>query len=265
MGIAADDSTRGKRRPQGCALRRGTGDTVGGLTIRQVANVLDGLGIHVEVYAGSNVATPAYLARRLWANRPAVVQGNTGALVGGPSQSTTGGVNHLVSVNDVRGGTTSVPKEVLVYDPVADGRRTGIARGPQWWPWSRLLKFAAALHPWGEDDPRVLGPGKLYCGIYPATPGAPIVGSTYRWHVDAGATVRIYTLRKYPGETIARIVSFRDQEWDNPASSAPCMRPVFRKTWDGTSGAVTVKILAGAFKDEYVRVGRGTEVTGGPP
>jgi hypothetical protein len=32
-----------------------------------------------------------------------------------------------------------------------------------------VLAFAAALRPWGESDPRKLGPGKFYAGIFPDT------------------------------------------------------------------------------------------------
>lgn len=50
--------------------------------------------------------------------------------------------NHAVYVNERR----SSDGAYLVYDPLADGRRTGIPKGPQWWPAS-LLKKACGAYP----------------------------------------------------------------------------------------------------------------------
>jgi len=50
--------------------------------------------------------------------------------------------NHAVFVNERR----SSDGAFLVYDPLADGRRAGIPKGPQWWPAS-LLKAAAYAIP----------------------------------------------------------------------------------------------------------------------
>ena len=52
----------------------------------------------------------------------------------------TGG--HAVYVNERR----SSDGRFLVYDPLADGRRRGIPKGPQWWPAS-LLQRAAYAYP----------------------------------------------------------------------------------------------------------------------
>jgi len=50
--------------------------------------------------------------------------------------------NHGIFVNERR----ATDGAYLVYDPLADGRRAGIPRGPQWWPGS-LLKAAAYAYP----------------------------------------------------------------------------------------------------------------------
>jgi len=50
--------------------------------------------------------------------------------------------NHGVYVNERRASDGAY----LVYDPLADGRRAGIPKGPQWWPAS-LLKAAAYAMP----------------------------------------------------------------------------------------------------------------------
>jgi hypothetical protein len=50
--------------------------------------------------------------------------------------------NHGIYVNERRASDGAF----LVYDPLADGRRAGIPKGPQWWPAS-LLKAAAYAMP----------------------------------------------------------------------------------------------------------------------
>jgi hypothetical protein len=50
--------------------------------------------------------------------------------------------NHAVYVNERR----SSDGAYLVYDPLADGRRAGIPKGPQWWP-NALVKAAAYAIP----------------------------------------------------------------------------------------------------------------------
>lgn len=169
MAMGIDRSTLGAKRPSGCEVRRRTGDTVGGLTLPQVAAVAAQYGVTVELHVGSNVCSPAYAARKCRAGRGFGLQGNTGPLVRTRFKSTGGAVNHFVWVNEVRGGTADVPSEALVYDPAGDGRRSDIDQAPSWWPWGLVLDFAAALHPWGEDDHRVLGRGKFYAGILPDT------------------------------------------------------------------------------------------------
>lgn len=263
--MAADAATNGLVQIDGCSLREMTGDTIGGLMLSQVRGPLLQLGVPTELHVGANVATPAYVARRLAAGRPVALQGNTGALDGTPFKDTDGSINHLTAIIAVRGGTSDVPKEALVYDPAADGRRAGIAQAPDWWPWPLVLKFAARLHPWGEDDPRLLGPGKFYCLIFPAPP--PILPDTgtggYTLHIKANATVRVYDLQK-GNRPVACISAWHDVRWGSRGSSVPCTKPVHRETCDGKSGAVTVKVLSGrTFKDRYVLVGRGTTVTGG--
>lgn len=175
MAMGVDDATIGLKRPSGCSIRRRTGDTSGGLTLRQVANAAFALvGVYVDVRVGSGVIAPSGAARALREGRSFGLQGNTGALIGTPSRSTGTGVNHYVHVSRGRGwqqvGGLWRPAEALVFDPAADGRWGGwgmAAKGPDWWPWSRVLDFAATLRPWGDTDPRKLGPGKMYAGFFP--------------------------------------------------------------------------------------------------
>lgn len=166
-------NTLGTKNPSACDIRHDTGDISGGTTVPQVARAMETeYNLKVEVHTGSKVCTPAYLAQQLAAGRGAIVQGNCIALVKTPFRSTKGAVNHAVWFNEVRGGTPGDPDEVLVYDSAADGHRAGWGRaatGPAWWPWDLALKFIAALRPWGDSDPRTLGHGRVYCGIFPDT------------------------------------------------------------------------------------------------
>ena len=80
------------------------------------------------------------------------------------------------------------------------------------------------------------------------TPPAP--SSIYHWHVKQGATVRVYSLSSSgcinPGWTTTI--------WTSGSSSAPCAKPVGRKTCDGTSTATTTHILSGTFAGKTVGV-----------
>src|SRR3954447_5479623 len=166
MAMGIDAFTGGERRPSGCKIRELTGDTTDGLTLRQVADVAQSrYGIRVAVRSGGTTIAPNKAARLARAGRGFVLQGNASVLVGTASQSTRGPVNHAIWVQAVRGGTDDVPDRVLVYDPAADGRR-GLAKGPQWWPWSRLLAFAADLR-LDDAGTRRLGAGRFYAAFLP--------------------------------------------------------------------------------------------------
>lgn len=163
MAMGIDKSSLGIHTPSGCTVRRYTGDKSGGLTLPQVAAVASNqYHLPVEVHTGSNVARPAYVLAECRKGRGFLLQGNTKALLGTPNQSTAGGVNHAVWVNEIRANG-----DALVFDPAADGRKRGyfVDTSPSWWPWKRVEAFAAALRPWGDGDPRTLGAGWMYVGL----------------------------------------------------------------------------------------------------
>jgi hypothetical protein len=179
MAMGIDAYTGGKRRPSGCKVRALTNDTVKGLTLRQVAEVAQAhYGVRVSVRTGGNAIAPSKAARLARAGRGFVLQGNAGVLIGTSSQSTRGPVNHAIWVQAVRGGTDDVPAQALVYDPAADGRpltaSKRMAKGPQWWPWERLLAFGADLR-MDDAGKRRLGPGRFYAGFLPPREAAPAV------------------------------------------------------------------------------------------
>lgn len=174
VAMAIEKATLSAKRPTACDIRGGIEpiDVAGGTTLPQCARVAERMGVSVDVYVGANVVPPFWAAVQLQGGRGIVLQGNTSALLGSPFRSTGTGVNHAVYVNQARGGALGEPAEALVFDPAADGRVAGwgkAAQGPQWWPWARVKAFAAALRPWGDGDPRVLGPGKWYCAVFPDT------------------------------------------------------------------------------------------------
>lgn len=177
FAMAMEKATLGRVRLTGCTVRKETGDRLGGTTLAQCAAVAKAHGVPVEVHAGSAVVNPFLVGSWLHSGRGVVAQGNTSALLRTAFRSTGGGVNHAVYLNEGRGWKQNAsgqwyPAEVLVYDPAADGRRASWGRadqGPSWWPWATALAFFAALKPWGDQDPRRLGLGKVYCAQFADT------------------------------------------------------------------------------------------------
>lgn len=170
--VQIDRSTLGQERPSACSVRRRTGDTSGGLTIGQMAFAAAYWGVDVAVRTGANVATPRQVAEWLRAGRSVQTNIGTKPVLGTTFRSTAGAINHDIYLNEGRDwGEDGYPDEVLVYDSAADGRDRSyhVDQGPSWWPWSLLLKAWAALQPWGESDPRTLGPGRVYAGVGPDT------------------------------------------------------------------------------------------------
>lgn len=51
---------------------------------------------------------------------------------------------HRVFWNEIRYNSTKGRYEALIYDPLADGRRSWIPKGPQWWPLSLVRKAMEA-------------------------------------------------------------------------------------------------------------------------
>jgi hypothetical protein len=176
FGMAAQKASLGKVNLSGCSIRRATGDTSGGTTLNQCANVVRARGVRVVTYVGTSVASLTTIAGWLRAGRGVVLQGNTSAMVGTSYQVTAGPVNHAVYVNEVRGrASTGEPLEALVYDPAADGRLASYGRRPkgaEWWPWSLVKKFAGALRPNEPVSSYTLAsrrPGHAYCAVFDDT------------------------------------------------------------------------------------------------
>src|SRR6187551_2986686 len=88
FAMAVEATSNLQKRATPCEIRRATGDTSGGTTLRQCADAVNKLyGITVSTYTGANVLSPQRVARNARAGRRQVVQGNTSALIGKPQQS----------------------------------------------------------------------------------------------------------------------------------------------------------------------------------
>lgn len=178
VGMGVSKATAHVHNPDACTLRRLTGDISGGTALTDYDEIVRRYyGVHMEVRTGSNACTPEYAVGQLHGGRGFAVQGNCSALLNTSHRSTATRVNHCVYVNHGRGWHANargllVPSQVKVYDPAADGRRAGwgkAADGPEWWSWELLLRFASELNPWGDGDPRELGPGKFFAALFPST------------------------------------------------------------------------------------------------
>jgi hypothetical protein len=163
--IAADRHTLGKVNIRGGQVRAMTGDTSGGTNLPQVATaLLRGWGVALTVRTGISIAA---FDDHLHDGHGAILQGASSATRGTKYQaSETFGGNHAWYVNEGRGwrliSGVWVPTEYLVYDPLADGRRAGIAKSPFWLPRTYLLTFARRLIVSGST---MLGPGRAYAAF----------------------------------------------------------------------------------------------------
>jgi len=118
------------------------------------------------------------------------------------------------------------------------------------WPWVYNALPAETAAKLAADFQALTGRTLPPQVLPPVTPPPPPAPTTFHWHVEAGAKIRVYPLRPVtgcilPGWTIAV----------NPAAfSAPCTVVAHRVTCDGKSGAYTVKVLSGKYYGKTVGV-----------
>ena len=166
--MAAARHTRGKN-PAGSApwyprpsdLRTRTGDRVGGTTLAQADSVLiKAYGINLDVEYGIDWAE---FRQRVTSGAGAILQGSYDAIYKTKwSGSNTFRGNHAVYVNEVRWNASYDRWEWLWYDPLLDGRRSGMLKGPQWVPDSIVRRFAFGLM---ITDNRKIPFGKAYAAL----------------------------------------------------------------------------------------------------
>lgn len=172
MAMVIDAVTFGTKMPSGCRIRTETGDIIGGTTVPQVSAVArEEFGLRFDQFVGANVIRTNRLIGELREGRPFVAQGNTSATLHTRWRSTNGPVNHAVAVIEGKNWHKAdglwLPRQVLVYDPAADKRRDDIDDSPSWWNYDVLVNFGAQIRPWGDDDPRTLGGGRMYAALAP--------------------------------------------------------------------------------------------------
>ncbi len=138
--------------PKPWYLRSKTGDTIGGTTLQQADSELNQwYGIDLIVIGNDSWD---HFRNMLRSGRGAILQGSYSQLYNTRwSGSPTFKGNHAIYVNEVRRNYHLDRWEYLVYDPLCDGRRSGVDQAPSWIPESVLKKFAGYLYvssSWGR-------------------------------------------------------------------------------------------------------------------
>ena len=157
--MALDRWTIGAKKATGAYIRFQTGDTVGGTTLAQVRDAIHRVwGYELDVRYGLDWDV---FSSRIESGQGAILQGWAGVTRGTKWQgSETFGGNHAWFVNDRDGDNFHV------YDPLADGRRPGIAKSPMRIPASVVREFAGRLNIAGpEGGYDALGLGKVYAAF----------------------------------------------------------------------------------------------------
>lgn len=201
--MALDRHTIGAKHATGAYVRFLTGDTTGGTTLAQVdAALARTWGVNLDVEYG--LSWDAF-STRIRAGQGAILQGWAAVTRGTRWQaSETFGGNHAWYVNDRN------DDGFLVYDPLADGRRPGIAKSPMRIPAAVVREFAGRLN---VGDPaegyHALGLGKVYAAFTKDTEPHVHLRSTARRTVPFPDQVRVnrdvIAVRNGPGPR-ARII-----------------------------------------------------------
>ncbi|HET9757679.1 MAG TPA: hypothetical protein VFP66_14325 [Candidatus Limnocylindrales bacterium] len=134
--------TCGAKRTTGAAIRELTNDTEGGTVLSTVVAALRrGFGVDIDVDTGSFER----IIKALDSRRGVTLSGSSIATRGTRFQaSETFDGNHQWALTDIRTGDGG-RREILVFDPLADGRRRGIAISPMWIPAAIVREFAGKL------------------------------------------------------------------------------------------------------------------------
>ena len=155
--MALDRHTLAQHRTTGAYVRSLTGDTVGGTNLAQIdAALIRRWGVNLDVHYGLDFAT---FEARIRSGQGAILQGWEAVTRGTRwSASETFGGNHAWFVNDVN------TSGFLVFDPLADGRRDGIATSPFRIPRLIVREWAGKLNV-ATSGYRALGLGKVYAAF----------------------------------------------------------------------------------------------------
>jgi hypothetical protein len=165
--VALDRWTLGRLRTTGARVRLLTGDTIGGTTLRQVAAAIErGWGFSLDVHTPMDFLA---MEQRIHAGQGGIIQGRESVYRGTRFQSSeTFGGNHASFMNEGRNwhqGSDAFwrAEEYLIFNPLADGRRKGIAQSPYWVPRDLVVEWCGKLD---VADPATkylpLGQGLVY-------------------------------------------------------------------------------------------------------
>lgn len=238
--------------PTAASFRAATGDTSGGLSAAQTdatANRLYGVDPDVQIATADMVASKlraGFGVSFSHSHGPIADAGFSGAP--GFRGSHSAFLSALRASQGVR--TLATVKDC---DPLFDGRRSGIPRGPQWIPWPVIVK-AGELLVIGDNGDRMIdryGPGKLLVAFtrIPYRPAAAAV--TLRYSVAfSGASFWTYPVVN------GVIVGPRKSRAFGGPTSAPCSAPAVYPT-PGSVSRRLVRITAGVLKGEFVAVPQG--------
>lgn len=168
--------TCGTRRTTGAAVRELTGDTVGGTPLKVVTAALRrGFDIDMDVNTGSFDR----VIKALKAGRGVSLSGSSIATLGTRFQASEAfDGNHQWAVTDIR-SIAGGQLEMLVYDPLADGRRRTIATSPMWMSvdivreFAGKLDFRSAAEKAAKRPRRPLGIGRATYGVTAVVNCAP--------------------------------------------------------------------------------------------
>lgn len=215
--MALDRHTIGQTRTTGAYVRALTGDTTGGTNLSQVAAAIARRwGVQLDVHYGIAWAS---FDDELHAGHGAILQGSSAATIGTRYRaSETFRGNHAWYVNGGRGWTQGTsgtwhPTDYLVYDPLADGRRAGIAQSPMWIPASIVHRFAALLNTSGDN---LLGAGRAYCAFtkdtephvhlrYNGKRTTPFPDRTKAYNAVASRRVNVRATPTLTGDVVSRL------------------------------------------------------------
>ena len=163
-----DFVTCGKRRTTGAAVRELTGDFEGGTWLGDVIKaVRRGYDVDIDINTGSFDR----VIKALTSRKGVTLCGSSIATRGTRHQaSETFDGNHQWALTDIR-HNDSGKYEILVFDPLADGRGNRIAKSPMWIGADTVRKFAGNLdlRSKAEKDAkkprRPLGVGRATYGV----------------------------------------------------------------------------------------------------
>jgi hypothetical protein len=241
---AVDHATCGKRDPGGRAIRLHSSEPVPdpkspGLNLTQVASVLRNVyGVNLDIRTGSRKVSWDEYERRRNGGQGAIIQVNYGPIADSRYDAGRG----------FRGGHAMFESIHATYDPLADGRASGVFRHDGSVYDRGIMKKAA---------------GSLVVGS--AGPGPVKVGFGFIWAAFTRDVVPAFSARVAPGEfwaywMVGGGVKKRIRR-QTDGFSAVCSPPDSHP-WGGHGSVTLVKLLSGTRAGMFISANYSREGTG---